>query len=79
MADTIKKSPAIRVLSVEPRDFWIVFELSLTQIKQILDAMEVARMEYDFSNKVLNEAVEYLTKGFVPALAALEEEIKHDS
>jgi len=68
----------MKVLSIEPRDTYVIFELSLQQIhylKNIIDYITPIDYNKDV-NPELHEALQYLEQTLYPQLDEITEKVK---
>lgn len=66
----------MRVLNVEPQDIHVILDLSLTEVKKILDALEHSEIKFDGSeNPEIAEAADFLRNIFFKNLDALVVEV----
>ena len=68
----------MKVLSIEPRDTYVIFELSLQQIhylKNIIDYITPIDYNKD-ANPELHEALQYLEQTLYPQLDEITEKVK---
>lgn len=74
MTDKSEKSDKseIKVISYEPRDIYIKFEISLNGLNKLLKALDCATISY--SDPKLEESVKFLTEQFQPYLEAISKE-----
>lgn len=67
----------MKILSVEPRDIYVLFELSFSEIEKILIALERAEIKYDGKeDPQIEEAAKYLNENFFVELDKVYESIK---
>ena len=68
----------MRIVKVEPRDFYITLDFSLKQVNMILDYLSKCVVEYDGEEDLeMKEADDYMKNQFFKQLDVLSEEIKH--
>lgn len=61
----------MKVLSVQPKDLYVTFEMSLKETLMIQTALGLAKIDFDGTNKEHSEAVHFLTEGFCPVINKL--------
>jgi len=67
----------MRILDVEPKDIHVTFDMSINEINLVLDALEVAELNFDGDEKPeLKKAAIFLTDVFFKNLSAVSEEVK---
>ena len=74
----------MKVLTVAPKDIYVTIEIGLKNLKQIITALDHAKIEYDSkANPDAALAVIYLTKEFYPGIKEvvtdLEKEFVNES
>ena len=69
----------MRVLSVEPKDICVTAEMSMKQVRFLLDFLDRCTIEYS-SNKepLLNDAVAYVKDDFFKTLERLYEQFNKE-
>lgn len=63
----------MQIISVQPKDIHITLEMSMKEVRFLLDFLSRSKLEYTEEEK---EWVEFVTKDFFPKLNELEEKIK---
>jgi len=67
----------MRIIGIEPRDFYLLFELNTSQIEHLLNFLDRCTVEYDSDKeKHMKEASEYVTEDFFKQLNQVSEELK---
>lgn len=67
----------MKILSVESRDIYVTFELSISKIEKLLIALGRSKIEYDGKEEPeVGEAVKYLREEFFVELDKVFESIK---
>jgi len=67
----------MRVLGIEPRDIYVVLEMSHAQIELVLDFLDKSTIEYDSKTQPkLAEAVSYVKNEFFSTLNQVSEDLK---
>ena len=69
----------IIIESVAPKDIYIRMLIPLRRLDQLLEVLDRAKVEFDSKDEpFLAEAVEYVEKGFFPAMDKLVVDIKRE-
>ncbi len=67
----------MKVLGIEPRDVYVVFEISHAQIEHVLDFLDKSTVEYDSeAEPKLAAAVSYVKNEFFAVLNQVSEDLK---
>jgi len=67
----------MKVLGIEPRDVYLIFEMSHAQIELTLDFLDKCTIEYDSEQEPkLAEAVSYVKNDFFTVLNQVSEDMK---
>jgi len=69
----------MKILSIEPKDIYVTFELSVAEIEKLLIGLGLTKIEYDGKNEEEKEAALYIEKTFFPELERIMKEIKNES
>jgi hypothetical protein len=60
---------ALKILSIAPKDIYVAMEMSLADLKMIIRALDLAKIDYDGESKPEDKiAVMFLTKEFYPSI-----------
>ena len=69
----------MKILNVEPKDFHVTFDIPISEIDLILDALENTEIKFDADEKPdLKKAATFLTDVFFKNLNAVSEEVKRN-
>ena len=67
----------MKVLGIEPRDVYVMFEMSHAQIELVLDFLDKSTVEYDSKEEPkLAEAVSYVKNDFFATLNQVSADLK---
>lgn len=67
----------MKIIKVAPKDIYVTFEIGLEDLKKIVTALDLAKINYDGkSNPEDAMAVIYLTKEFYPAIREVIEDLE---
>ncbi len=67
----------MKVLGIEPRDVYVLMEMSSEQITHLLDFLDRCTVDYDSEKEPkLKQAVSYVTNEFFSVLNQLSEDLK---
>lgn len=60
---------ALKILQVAPKDIYVTMEMSLADLKMIIRALDLAKIDYDGEGSPEDKiAVMFLTKDFYPSI-----------
>lgn len=60
---------ALKILQVAPKDIYVTMEMSLVDLKMIIRALDLAKIDYDGEGSPEDKiAVMFLTKDFYPSI-----------
>jgi len=66
----------MRIVNIEPKDIHVTLDMSLNEIDMVLDALEIAVIEFDGSeDPKLPRAVEFLKTTFWKTLDGVAQEV----
>ncbi len=63
------------VVSVQPRDIYVLVEFSIDEIQKILTVMDLIELNYDGTDKEQAEAKKYFVDKFYPFFKELKKEL----
>ena len=69
----------MKILSIEPRDIYVTFELSVSEIDKLLIGLGLAKIDYNGENKKEVEAAQYIEKKFFPELNKVMQGFQNES
>jgi hypothetical protein len=70
---------SIKVLKVAPKDLYIQFEIAFQDLKKVVTALDLAKVQYDSQENPEHAlAVIYLEKEFFPLLNKVVEDLEED-
>jgi len=70
---------SLKVLNVEAKDIHVTFEMSATELRQVRDALSIAKIEYNSEeDPQMALSAKFLTKEFYPFIHQLVEDLSRD-
>ena len=78
-ADLSSMEEMVKVVKVEPKDFYVTFEIRLDNLKKVVSALQVAEINMDSKDDPESViAAHYLIKEFFPVLAEVVDEVEKE-
>ena len=69
----------MKIVKIEPKDVWITIDLSLSELKKILSALDHAEIKYDHKKDIkISEAATYLINDFYPAIKEVVDDLEEN-
>ena len=69
----------MKIVKIEPKDIWVTIDLSLSELKKILSALDHAEINYDHKKDIkINEAATYLIKEFYPTIKEVVDDLEEN-
>ena len=69
----------LKILNIEAKDVHVTFEMSLTELRQLRDAISIAQLEYNSEeDPAVALAAKFLTAEFYPFINELVEDLAKD-
>ena len=69
----------MKIIDVYPKDVHVVIELSLSEVKMLLDALDRAELRYSGEKPEEVESTKFVAEMFYSTLSKLMEDVKNES
>lgn len=70
----------MKILDISPRDIFVTFEISVGELKCLVDALDHAEFKYNGEdNENLKFSVQYMVKQFYPELVKVLKQLESEN